>query len=149
MRIFRTLTLSVAGVAAVLSTGSGIASAAPNPADTPREAIARTYIDALVSHDASAVKFAPDATRVEAGLKTGYSGPQMSADLEHGLQYRVIQDIRDLEMSESGNVVSTKYLLDSGIAGTQLLTVEITETFEIPDGTIHAIVAHITPKSLS
>lgn len=148
MRTLRTLALSVAGVAVVLTTGSGIAAATPNPTDTPREAIARTYIDALVSHDASDVKFAPDATRVEAGVKTGYSGPQMTWDLEHGLQYRVIQGIRNLEMSESGDTVSTKYLLDSGIVGAQLMTVEITETFEVPDGMIHAIVADIAPKSI-
>ncbi|TQF73938.1 hypothetical protein FK531_04485 [Rhodococcus spelaei] len=149
MRTLRNLALSAAGVAVVLTTGSGIAAAAPNAADTPREAIARAYIDALVSHNAADVRFAPDATRVEAGLKTGFSGPQMTRDLEQGLQYRVIQGIRDLEMSEAGNTVSTTYLLDAGVAGTKLMTVEITETFDVPDGTIHAIVADIAPKSLS
>ncbi|MFF0815856.1 hypothetical protein ACFYVR_12010 [Rhodococcus sp. NPDC003318] len=155
MRSRRVLTLSAVGAAVVALTvalGAGQATAGPavsaDPArvDTEREAVARAYIDALVSHDASAVRFAPDATRVEAGLKTGWSGEQMRRDLEHGPQYRVIQGIRDLEMSEDGDVVSTRYLLDSGVAGVKLLTVEITETFEIPDGAIHAIVAHITPR---
>nr|WP_308165123.1 hypothetical protein [Nocardia noduli] len=132
-------------VLAAAGLGSGMASAAPHSADTPRAAVARAYIDALVSHDASAVPFAPDATRVEAGLQTGYSGPQLANDLNHGVQYRVIQGIRDLTVDEAGDVVTTRYLLDSGVAGVRLLTVEITETFVIPDGTIHAITATIVP----
>lgn len=135
-----------AAIAAAYTTGTGIAAAVPNPADSPRVAISRAYLDALVTHDASTVPFAPNATRVEAGLQTGTSGPQLAGDLEHGIQYSVIQGIRDIEWSESGDVVTARYLLDSGIAGIRLMTVEITETFEIPDGTIHAIVATIVPK---
>lgn len=132
-------------VAAALDIGSGIAAAAPDPADTPREAIARAYIDALLSHDASAVPFAPDATRVEAGLKTGTSGPQLTHDLDTGVQYSVIQNIRDIRMSEDGDVVTARYLLDSGVLGIRLMTVDITETFVIRDHEIHTIVATIVP----
>ncbi|MFD3429765.1 hypothetical protein [Nocardia fluminea] len=131
--------------AAFLALGTATAAAEPNAADSPRQAIARAYLDALVSHDASAVPFAPDATRVEVGLRTGYSGPQLSADLENGLQYRVIQGIRDLTMSESGDTVTTHYLLDTGVAGIRLTTVEITETFVIPVDSIQTIEATITP----
>ena len=131
--------------AAFLALGTATAAAEPNAADSPRQAIARAYLDALVSHDASAVPFAPDATRVEVGLRTGDSGPQLSADLENGLQYRVIQGIRDLTMSESGDTVTTHYLLDSGVAGIRLTTVEITETFVIPVDSIQTIEATITP----
>ncbi|MGW6375330.1 hypothetical protein ACWFRB_04585 [Rhodococcus sp. NPDC055112] len=157
MRTRRILALSAAGIAtamavAVIAAGPATAgpavSAAPERVDTEREAVARAYIDALISHDASAVKFAAGATRVEAGLKTGFSGPQMTRDLERGPQYRVIRGIRELRMSESGDVVSTTYLLDAGIGDLRLMTVEITETFEVRDGSIHAIVAHISPKSL-
>ncbi|MFE6925525.1 hypothetical protein ACFVAV_31245 [Nocardia sp. NPDC057663] len=130
---------------AFLALGTATAVAAPNPADTAREAIARAYIDALVSHDASAVPFTPDATRVEVGFQTGYSGPQLTADLENGLQYRVIQAVRDLTMSESGDTVTTRYLLDTGIAGVRLTTVEIVETFVIPADAIQSIEATITP----
>ncbi len=122
-----------------------MAAAAPNPADTPRQAVARAYIDALVSHDASAVPFAPDATRVEAGLKTGTSGPQLTHELNDGVQYAVIQGIHDVHMTECGDVVTARYLLDSGVAGVRLMTVDITETFVIPDGTIHTINAAIDP----
>lgn len=131
--------------AAFLTLGVASAAAEPNPADTPRQAIARAYLDALVSHDASNVPFTPDATRVEVGFQTGFSGPQLTADLEHGLQYRVIQGIRDLTMTESGDTVTTHYLLDTGLAGHRLTTVAITETFVIPDAEIHYIEATITP----
>jgi hypothetical protein len=132
-------------VAVVLALGTATAAAQPNAADSPRQAIARAYLDALVSHDASAVPFAPDATRVEVGLQTGFSGPQLSADLENGLQYRVIEGIRDLTMSESGDTVTTHYLLDTAVAGVRLTTVEITETFVIPVDAIQTIEATITP----
>ncbi|MFE3544249.1 hypothetical protein ACFXK0_14900 [Nocardia sp. NPDC059177] len=131
--------------AALLTLGTASAAAQPDPADTPRQAIARSYLDALVSHDASAVPFAPDATRVEVGFQTGYSGPQLAHDLEHGLQYRVIQGIRELTMSEHGDTVTTRYLLDTGVAGIRLTTVEIHETFVIPDNAIQTIEATITP----
>ncbi len=73
----------------------------------------------------------------------------MSADLENGIQYRVIQGVRDLEISEAGDIVSTTYLLDAGIGGTRLMTVEIRETFEVRDGLIHDVVADIIPVSVS
>ncbi|MEU4417740.1 MULTISPECIES: hypothetical protein [Nocardia] len=136
----------VSALAAVfLALGTATAAAQPNAADSPRQAIARAYLDALVSHDASAVPFAPDATRVEVGLQTGYSGPQLSADLENGIQYRIIQGIRDLTMSESGDTVTTHYLLDTGVGDIRLTTVEITETFVIPVDSIQTIEATITP----
>ncbi|MFC8935860.1 hypothetical protein ACFT1A_27585 [Rhodococcus sp. NPDC057135] len=149
MRTLQKIAGTAAATAALILAAGGAATAAPNPADSPREAQARAYIDALVSHDVSDVHFAPDATRVEAGIKTGFSGPQMTADLENGIQYRVIQGIRDLEMSEAGDIVSTTYLLDAGIGDTRLMTVEIRETFEVRDGLIHDVVAHIIPVSVS
>ncbi|WP_430334593.1 hypothetical protein [Rhodococcus sp. ACT016] len=149
MRIAKTSMLSLLAATAVAVAAPVVASAAPNPADTPNEAMARAYIDALVDHDASAVRFTPDATRVEAGLKTGYNGPQLTNDLNHGIQYRVIQGVRDLTMTESGDTVHTRYLLDAGIAGQRLMTVEIVETFDFQDGAIDRIVATIVPVSLS
>lgn len=131
--------------AAALTAGSGSAGAAADPMLSRNEAMAMAYLDALVSHDASAVRFTPDATRVEAGLQTGYSGPQLSNDLEHGVQYQVVQRIREVRLSESGDVVTARYLLDSGVAGIRLMTVDIAETFAMTDGAIHTIVAAITP----
>jgi len=149
MRIAKTSTLSLLAAAAVAVAVPAAASAAPDPTDSPNEAMARAYIDALVSHDASAVVFTPDATRVEAGLQTGFNGPQLANDLNHGIQYRVVQGVRDLAMSESGDTVHTRYLLDAGIGDQRLMTVEIVETFELENGAIDRIVATISPVSLS
>lgn len=149
MRITSTTALSVLAAAAVAVTAPAVATAAPNPADTPNQAMARAYIDALVSHDASAVRFTPGATRVEVGLQTGFDGPQLTNDLNHGIQYRVVEGVRDLTMTETGDTVHTRYLLDSGIGGQRLMTVEIVETFDLVDGAIHRIHANIVPVSLS
>lgn len=149
MRIAKTSTLSLLAAATMAVVAPTAASAAPNPADSPNQAMARAYIDALVSHDASAVVFTPDATRVEAGLQTGFNGPQLTNDLNHGVQYRVIQGVRDLVMSEAGDTVHTRYLLDSGFGPQRLMTVEIVETFAFENGAIDQIVATISPVSLS
>ncbi|WP_433608098.1 hypothetical protein [Prescottella agglutinans] len=149
MRIAKTSTLSLLAAAAVAVAAPSVASAAPNPADTPNQAMARAYIDALVDHDASAVLFTPGATRVEAGLQTGFNGPQLTNDLNHGVQYRVIQGVRDLTMTENGDTVHTRYLLDAGIAGQRLMTVEIVETFDFEDSAIGRIHATISPVALS
>ena len=42
--------------------------------EVERIAAAQAYIDALVSHDADKVPFAPGCTRIEVGLKTGFLG---------------------------------------------------------------------------
>jgi len=142
------VSIPVLAVAIVL-IGAAHAVASPTiPAD-PREAIAQAYLDALTTHDASAVRFAPDCTRVEAGIQTGFSGPQLTRDLDTGPQYQLVQRIYDVRMDTAGNVVTARYLLDSGLAGQRLITVAITETFDIPDGSIHRIVADIVPESLS
>ncbi len=140
----RLLTLT-ATAALFLSLGTAAAAAQVDPSDTPRQAVARTYIDALLSHDASAVPFAPDAVRVEMGVQTGYSGPQLTDELDHSIFNLTIQDIRDLTMTEDGDTVTAHYLLDAGLAGVRLATVRITEKFVVPDGTIHAIEATIVP----
>lgn len=149
MRIAKTSTLSLLAAAAVAVAAPAVASAAPNPAGSPNQATALAYIDALVSHDASGVRFTPDATRVEAGLQTGFNGPQLTNDLNHGIQYRVIQGVRDLVMKEVGDTVHTRYLLDAGFGPQRLMTVEIVESFTFEDGAIDHIVATISPVSLS
>ena len=58
--------------------------------DTDRIAAAQAYISALADHRADAVPFAADCTRVEVGLKTGFSGSHLRRSLNRGPQYRVI-----------------------------------------------------------
>ena len=52
--------------------------------EAERIAAAQAYIDALVNHDANNVPFAPDCTRVEVGLKTGFSGDHLRRSLNNG-----------------------------------------------------------------
>lgn len=115
---------------------------------TDRIAIARTYLDALVSHDADAVPFAPDAVRYEQGVKTGRSGNHLRRSLNRGPQYRVIRRIYDLTATVEGDVVRTSYRLDAGLLGRRLATVRIDEDFLIPadDLRIHRIDARITVR---
>lgn len=58
--------------------------------DEDRIGAAQAYIDALVSHDAAAVPLAASCTRIEQGVKTGYSGNHLRRSLNRGPQYRVI-----------------------------------------------------------
>jgi len=147
MKMKQVSILAVALAAAL--AGAGGAGAAPTAPADQREAIAEAYLDALMTHDASDVPFAPDCTRIEAGLQTGYSGPQLTHDLDTGPQYQLVQRIYNVDMSTAGSIVTARYRLDSGLAGQRVVTVAITETFDIPDGSIHRIVAGIVPVSLS
>ncbi|TSE00630.1 hypothetical protein FOS14_06220 [Skermania sp. ID1734] len=108
-------------------------------------AVARAYIDALVSHDGDSVPFAADAVRYEMGVKTGRSGKHLRRSLSRGPQYRVILGVRDLQTRVDGDVVRTVYLLDAGLFGRRLTTVKIVEDFAIPadDLRIHRIDAKI------
>lgn len=73
--------------------------------ETDRIAAAQTYIDALVSHRADDVPFAPDCTRIEFGLETGFSGNHLRRSLNRGLQYRVIKSTTAPRYSTNGDVV--------------------------------------------
>jgi hypothetical protein len=101
-------------------------------------------VAALVDHDPSSVPLHPAATRVENGVPTGFSGPQIRSDLEYGPQYRVIQRIRDERYRRTGDTVTADYLLDVGV-GAQLATARVHETFELVNGLIKTIVAAIAP----
>ncbi|MFD4180243.1 3'(2'),5'-bisphosphate nucleotidase CysQ [Rhodococcus sp. NPDC058514] len=123
---------------------AGIAELTGAPAESPRVAMVREYLDSLVSHDASKVRLARDCFRVENGQRTGDSGPLIIAELEHGDQYKPITGIRDLEFREWGPNVVARFLLDMG-AGEHVITVAITEHFAVPGGEIESILAIIEP----
>ena len=115
--------------------------------DEQRIAAARAYLDALISHDASAVPLAAKAVRIEAGLKTGFSGNHIRRSLNRGPQFRVIGGIRELECVARPGVIETRYLLDTNLFGLNPVVAEITELFFIPsDGLIHRIEAKIKPR---
>jgi hypothetical protein len=116
--------------------------------DTERIAVAQAYIDALVTHNADAVEFAPECKRVEVGLKTGFSGNQLRRSLNRGLQYRVIASTTTPEYTVVGDEVRAKYDLVTkpSLAGRRV-GAHLDEVFVIPasDGKIHHIRASIRP----
>jgi hypothetical protein len=116
--------------------------------EAERIAAAQAYIDALVSHDADKVPFAPDCTRIEVGLKTGFSGNHLRRSLNRGLQYRVIRATSVPEFTVDGDVVRARFDLETkpSIAGRRVCA-HIDETFVVPptDGKIQHIRANIRP----
>ena len=116
--------------------------------DDERIAAAQAYIDALVSHDADKVPFAPGCTRIEFGVKTGFSGDHLRRSLNRGPQYRTIREATVPEYIIEGDVVRAKYdvLSKPSLAGRRI-GAHIDETFLIPaeDGTIHHIKAVVRP----
>jgi hypothetical protein len=116
--------------------------------EAERIAAAQAYIDALVTHDATAVPFAPGCTRVEVGVKTGFSGAHLRRSLNGGLQYRVIESATAPEFTVDGDEVRARFDLTTkpSLAGRRV-GAHIDETFLIPaaDGLIHRIRAGIRP----
>jgi hypothetical protein len=116
--------------------------------EAERIAVAQAYIDALVSHDADEVAFAPNCTRIEVGLKTGFSGEHLRRSLNGGPQYRVIQSASVPEFTVDGDTVRARFNLVTkpSFAGRRV-GAHVDETFVIPveDGRIHRIRASIRP----
>lgn len=116
--------------------------------EAERIAAAQAYIDALVSHDADKVPFAPDCTRIEFGVKTGFSGDHLRRSLNRGPQYRIIRDTTVPEFTVDGDVVRARFDLATkpSLAGRRV-GAHIDETFVIPatDGKIHHIKAIVRP----
>jgi hypothetical protein len=115
--------------------------------DTDRIAAAQSYIDALVSHRADAVPFAPGCTRVEIGVKTGFSGDHLRRSLNRGPQYKVIEATTTPEFTVDGDHVRARFdLVTKPHVGGVRVGAHIDETFHIPaDGLIHRIDARIRP----
>lgn len=120
--------------------------------DADRIAAAQAYIDALATHDADAVPFAPGCTRVEVGLKTGFSGNHLRRSLNRGMQYRVIKSVTMPELTIDGDTVRARFdLVTKPTLAGRCVGAHIDETFLIPaddppgQARIHHIRAHIRP----
>ncbi|MCG5431386.1 hypothetical protein LV457_03660 [Mycobacterium sp. MYCO198283] len=116
--------------------------------DDDRFAAARAYIAALASHDADDVPFAPDCTRVEVGIKTGFSGKHLRRSLNRGLQYRVITATTEPELTADGDEIRARFdVITRAAFGGRRVAAHVDETFLIPaaDGKIHHIRADIRP----
>jgi len=109
--------------------------------------VAQAYIDALVSHDGASVPFAPACTRIEQGLKTGFSGKHLRRSLSRGPQYRMIAATTAPEYTAAGDEVQARYtvLTRFGLRGRRVAA-RVEETFVIPaDGRIHHIRVRFHP----
>lgn len=116
--------------------------------EAQRIAAAQAYIDALVTHRADEVPFAPDCTRIEAGIKTGFSGNHLRRSLNRGPQFKLIGATSTPEYTVTGDEVRAVYdvITRPSIAGRRVCA-RVDETFRIPasDGLIHHIRAAIMP----
>jgi len=116
--------------------------------DSARIAAADAYIDALASHRADEVPFAPDCVRIEQGVKTGFSGAHLRRSLNRGPQYRIIEATTDREFRVDGDHVHATFTVvtKARFAGRRVVA-PVKETFLIPasDGQIHHIRARFSP----
>ncbi len=98
-----------------------------------RIAAAQAYIDALVSHDGDSVPFADGCTRIEQGIKNGFSGKHLRRSLNRGPQYWVIADATPPDYRIVGDEVHAVYdVLTKAGFGDRRLAARVNETFLIP-----------------
>lgn len=157
--------LGMAGRASVVAMGTSVAAAVlvgidqrrgaiPAVPDHPgpyspeeREAAVRMYLTALTLPAAAfRIPFAEDCTRVENGLKTGFSANQLRWDLHLHLQYATIREIRDIELTVDPDgregVVHAEFTIVTVLG----LKATVREDFVVPaeDCLIHSIDARIS-----
>ena len=115
--------------------------------ETAHETAARAYIRALADHRADDVPFAPDCTRIEVGIKTGFSGAHLRRSLNRGLQYRTIAATTEPEFSADGDGLRARFdvITKPSFAGRRVCAhVDETFTFDAEDRIQH-IHARLTP----
>lgn len=100
-----------------MSTYALAVASLPQVSDTDRIAAADAYIDALASHRADAVPFAPDCVRIEVGVKTGFSADHLRRSLNRGPQYRVIAATTDRDFRVDGDQFLTIVRFHTRLAG--------------------------------
>lgn len=112
-----------------------------------RVAAARAYVRALATHRADDVPFAPDCTRVEVGLKTGFSGKHLRRSLNRGPQYRVIETTTAPDFTPEGDRLRARFdVITKPVLAGRRVCAHVDETFEFtPDGRIAHITARIRP----
>jgi hypothetical protein len=115
--------------------------------DADRVAAARAYIEALASHRADDVPFAPDCQRIEFGVKTGFSGDHLRRSLNGGPQYRVIESVSEPTFTVTGDLVRAQFELKTrpSVAGRKV-GARIDEVFLIPASGETAQIHHIRAK---
>jgi deazaflavin-dependent oxidoreductase (nitroreductase family) len=94
------------------------------------------------------VPFAPDCTRVEQGVKNGFSGSHLRRSLTRGPQYRIISATTPPEYTVIGDAVRARYTVLTKLSvGGRRAAAHVDETFLIPpsDGLIHHIRVRFHP----
>lgn len=117
--------------------------------DESRIAAAQSYIDALVNHDGDAVPFAAGCTRVEQGIKNGFSGNHLRRSLNRGPQYRLLAGTTPPHYRIDGDRVHAVYtVLTKAAFGGRRLAAHVNETFVIPaeSASGEAEIHHITVR---
>jgi limonene-1,2-epoxide hydrolase len=102
---------------------------------TPRDGViaaCQAYLDALVSHDASAVPLAEDCWRVENGADTGSSGEAIVKGLESPIM-QTVAGVEDVRWYVDGDDAATLFTLRVQ-AGERRATCRIAERFRVRDG---------------
>lgn len=116
--------------------------------EADRIAAAQSYIDALSTHRADAVPFAPDCIRVEMGLKTGRSGEHLRRSLNNGPQFKLIEQTTPPRFTVDGDHIRAEFdvLTKPRLFGRRVCS-HVDETFLIPadDPRIHHIRASLKP----
>jgi hypothetical protein len=115
--------------------------------ESQRIEAAKAYIRALADHRADDVPFAPDCTRVELGLKTGFSGDHLRRSLNKGLQYKVIEQTTTPDVTVDGDAVRARFdvITKPSLAGRRVCA-HVDETFTFSaDGLIQHIRADLRP----
>lgn len=115
--------------------------------DAEKVAIAKAYVDALVSHNATHVRLHPDCTRTELGVKTGRNGGHISRSLTFGPQFKLIYEVSDFTATVDGDTVRTSYIVHVHPRFLRLGS-RVTESFVVDDlGRITEIVAAFSVPS--
>jgi hypothetical protein len=114
---------------------------------------ATTYLDALVSHDATHVRLAPDVIRTEEGSNTGTGAAAIRTSLSLPTFDEAIIDMRDVRwfVDQPDHEAIAFYLLDVGAIPNPLVpfvrpttatgTVHLSERFKVENGLISQIEA--------
>ncbi len=96
------------------------------------------YLASILSHDGSKVPVAADAWRIEQGVNTGTSGPEIQESMSNDYFTTYVEGLRDIRWFVSGDEAIAFYVLDireaPGIESTMLA-----ERFKVEDGLITEI----------
>jgi hypothetical protein len=100
---------------------------------------AQSYIEALQSHDASAIPLAEHVRRLENNKVNADGADALRQSLNKGAQYRLIRGIRDLNWYVAGNDVFAIYTVDAGLSTGTLASGRTFERFRVENGWITQI----------